>query len=366
MDSQFKFIQHARDARRQLSELLALVIALSFAVNLLSSAVFDLWGITGALVSGIAIIALCAAYFYFTRSRGRKYFLEIGATFAVSAEDRAKIIRMPGYAFGKSFANIAHAVFEENEALKSQWVNGDFVTYEHIKGISWKSAPGPGVRLAREIAEYIVIHMLGTHLTDYFANSELDRSRVHNYERKELPHVLLSNRVLDLISRDVEDRPGFGPAEQGGWRLVYGGPGKRLYSHFRLSLPKGSSVTREASGDLLIDSPAILLRISTDFQGYGAAVPFDYCRYLLKSDPLSVKNYQVKFTISAEVKDAIFRRRSLWAYYGWVESFIEKIRNDVDYAEFFRRTNWEASELIIEAIEQMRKANNDKEEKEAT
>ncbi len=332
----FAFIDRLKEDRTQIRELVALVVALSFAVNLLSSVLFDMWGSLGGLIFGSLLILTCTLYVVISRSKGHTYHSTMSAAF-VTIRTKNKPIDTPGYEFGHEFYRTAQAVFDENPALEKQW----------------QASKIPNKRLVQEIAEYVFLHKLSLHLSAYFNKPGFKEGRVREVGRSDVPHVLLSNRVLELISRDFRDRPGFDePPESKDERetIIATFAGDRTYYRFLLNLPRESSITREADGALVIDSTAIRLRISTSFQGFCTVLPAGYSRYVLKKGATESTDYHVEFNLCAEVKNPLFSRQGTWLYYGWVESFISELKGTFDHEYFFEAINWEASEMLLRAI----------------
>ncbi|MEU1720348.1 hypothetical protein [Nonomuraea sp. NPDC005692] len=353
----FAFIEHFKQMRQQIRELVALVVALSVAINLISSAIYDTWGAVFSVTAGLIVIGACSAYVVRSRSRERKFNAAITAAFVIEGEEQSQVRATPGYTFGSEFARIALAVFEENPALRDQWIKGPFVNYTNLEGGKVLAQPGLGVRLATEIAEYLVLAKLSIHLTDYFNKSGFDGDRIAHIGRADLPHVLLSNRVLELISKDRQDRPGFQwenddemSESRDGWRVVSQFAGNKYYSHFELTLPRGTSVSREENGSLVFDSPAIRLSISVSFPGYRASMPYTYHDYVMGIEFPDAHDYKIHLSISGEVKNPLFGSRGRWLYYGWVESFIEDLDQHYDYRSLFKRINWESTEMLLRVL----------------
>ncbi|MEV6041190.1 hypothetical protein AB0L65_59525 [Nonomuraea sp. NPDC052116] len=343
-----EIIGRLKEARYQIRELIALVVALSFAVNLISSAMFEALGVGTSLLVGGIIISVCTGYVIVSRLEGRRFEAVIEAAFVIRDDNPSHLVDTSGYEFGREFYTVAHAVFEENSALKDQWTIGEpaLANFDQMP-------PIPSSRLVEEVAEYVFIQKLSTHLSDYFNRLEIDGRRVRRFERSDLPHVLLSNRVLELISRDYRDRPGFDQHElsDGGWQIVTSYSGKKMYSRFDLTLPEGSNVRRGEDGSLLIDSPAIRLKVVTTFTRFRSDLPYDYLERVLGLEIPVCRDYDIKFLLSGEIKNPLFGRRSLWQYHGWVESFIDEIRRNYDYDTVFARLNWEASEMLLRALD---------------
>ncbi|MFC5823281.1 hypothetical protein [Nonomuraea insulae] len=252
-------------------ELIALVIALSLAVNLISSVLFDLWGARYSLFIGISVMAACFAYYVLAQTRERSYELNIEAAFASDWDSSHKLLALPGYRFSEEFSMILNAVLGENAALRRQWISDPLGRSRGSSTLHGNVSDTASFRLAREAAEYVILRELSFHLDRHFNRGNFSRELLAQLNRDQLPSVLLSNRVLEIISRDIEDRSAM-------YRPVGSDEGSEFgsafhYAQFTLTLPKGSEMCRSANGALVIDSPALRLEILTKMNG---ANPYFY------------------------------------------------------------------------------------------
>ena len=90
------------------------------------------------------------------------------------------------------------------------------------------------------------------HLSEYFNNS-YEKQRVKDFQRNDIPEVLLSNRFLKLFSEDMFNRAIFACQKDfvlddhnDGGKIVYAETSSGgLYDKFDLILPEKSKITRK-------------------------------------------------------------------------------------------------------------------------
>ncbi|MEU8061787.1 hypothetical protein [Microbispora bryophytorum] len=341
-------VDQLRVARRRIFELASLVIALSLAANLVSSVLFDLWGARLSLFVGLSVMTACFAYYVFTQTRERSYELRIEAAFASDWDNSHKPLALPGYRFSEEFAQILNATLSENAALRNQWESHPLghsrSTVSH-RGTTQDSA---SFRLVREAAEYVILRELSHHLDRHFNRGHFNPELLVEVTRDQLSDILMSNRVLEMISRDIKDRPGMFDRLDANNGKNYGSAFQ--YALFRLTLPKGSKLRRLASGALLIDGPALRLEISTAMNG---ANPYFYplfVTHVMGREYKDTGRWKIDFRISAKIKKPLVIPASRWPYHSWFESFTQRLEHKFAYKSFFADINWPASEAILAAI----------------
>ena len=340
--------------RSYMWQLVAVVVLLALAINLVSSVIYSRLGIYPSLALGLLLGAACLAYLVYSRLRRNSVSTPIRGFF-VFKRDSAKLLYVPAYHLASEFESIASAAFKENPALERQWQGEIQQLFHSGKAVPPGGLMRPGyMRVATEIAEYILLEQLSVHLTDYFNTPSLEESQLETLKRNDIPDVLLSNRILELISRDLEDRPWYEeksePTSPDTVVTAVFGPGER-YSRFDLTLPKGSTVQRKGPGSLIINSKMISLELSVKIgPDYNPVDPSFANYYLGKRNDASVTEMLVRYEINAHIRRGLGFRIDSWRYYSWLESFIESVRRDFDREEFLRRISWESSEVLLRVI----------------
>ena len=337
-------ITRFRETRPFLWELVAIVVILALAINLLASAISGWLGNYFTLTLGLLLGLACLAYVIYTRVRINKYSTQIEAFFIANSET-SEVIDIRDYDFANEFYRTYAAVRKENPALGRQWQD-EFSSRHEDRRSSGK------LRIASEIAEYILLERLSTHLTDYFNTPTLREDQLEVLLRKDVPDIVLSNRVLELISRDLEDRPWYKPGPDDREYLAvssYGPEG--IYSLFDLTLPKGSAISRSSSGALVIKSRMLTLELNVRCDGYNYFVPFSFARYYLRIDPNEMEPIAVRFNIDAKIQRRFGIKSKEWPYYLWLKSFVENARKRLDGKSFFEQISWNVTEVMIGILE---------------
>ena len=126
-----------------------------------------------------------------------------------------------------------------------------------------------------------MLNELSMHLSTFYRSFE--KKRLRTLERTDLPDVLFRNHVLDLVSRDMQDRPGFEARDYGSRAVAVFGD--LYYSRFSLTLPKGS-VVRRTSDALVIENSAVKIAIQVESSGVSAFLPFKYLTDAIGVSPL--------------------------------------------------------------------------------
>jgi hypothetical protein len=352
-----EFLSRFRGTTRYIWQLVAVAVVLALAINLLASVIYIQLGTYPSLALGLALGAACLGYLVYARLRDNVYSTVVRGFFMVK-DDFCTLVNVPGYSLATGFYGIGNAAFGENAALERQWR-----TELHERFDPDESRPGHemnDMRVATEIAEYILLEALSTHLTDYFDAPSIEESQLETLERNDIPDVLLSNRILELISRELQDRPWYKPDDDSSpGRIVLISPAETIaavfgpkgqYSHFELTMPKGSTVRRTSPGSLVINSKMVTLELTASITwNYGTPMSFERY-YLNKPDDASLEAIEVTYAIKAAVRRRLGFRAADWNYYSWVESFIDSIKEDLDGEAFFRRISWDSVGTLLGII----------------
>ena len=348
-----ELLSRFQGTRRYVWRLVAVAIVLALAVNLLASVIFAHLGTYSALSLGLSLAALCLAYLGYARLRDNTYSVAIKGYYMLKGRKDENLLSVPRYFLASEFHSIAEAIFKENPAFERQWTSN---VQEWFTSLERLTLANPATfRIATEIAEYILLHCFSLHLDAYFNGSTLKESELQTLYRRDIPDVLLSNRVLELISRDLKDRPWYKPSnfKYGDVAVASFGPEGR-YSQFKLTLPKGSTITRSGPGSLEIKSKMITLGLHVSCQGYLHNLEPLFVKYYLNiDDPMSARPWpmEIHYSIDAHIRRGLGIKSHRWPYYLWLESFINKAKEQLGAAEFMQRIAWDLTEALLAALE---------------
>jgi len=337
--------------RTELVELLLLIVIASLGVNLISALIAQMLGPYRAGLCGIIIILSITGYILFTRIFKKSFTNSINAVLSVKKQ-KNKLLNIRDYSFNFDFNMILHSLLTENKAFKSQWSDNPLGVL-HDKP-SEKNNESKSQKIVREISEYIYLTHLSTHLTDYFQNDSYDKKELVELNRNDVLDLLATNRVLEMISKDRSDREAFlklkdMPKEEG--EIVMSWANGALYNKFDLTLPKGSTISRQKDNSITIDCTSIKLNFKVDFKGFNANVSPLFEKHYMhqqdKSKPWDNSHYHVKFITTIIIKPAFIAFGRQLNYHQWAESFLETIEGEMSFSAFLDRINWDTIEAMI-------------------
>lgn len=364
--------------RKDFLQLVVVAALLALGVNLLSTYLSSL-GLITPLVGGIGLMLTAGALLWvlIMTLRDRYVSHEYDAAFLFDSEEKC-LIPIPDYGFSEELSMTISAVFSENKGLEQLWLKEPLVDHRPPPSSADKTQPGAStpdspqrvpVRLlrvpaedtdpttepkptrerrsaglVREATEYLVLHRLSMHLQDHFGGDP-DEHFVSRYSRRDIPDLLLQNRVLALLSSPYEDRAALaymGENVKPGAQLVMAwGPGGEIYERFELFLPNRTVIRRTPSGELELDSPRLRIRVGVDYQGFTSnEPPRKYVEMVLGKNMWQVHGQEVKVRFSYAVKTLALLRTSGWEYHEWVDSFAADLEEWVSVSDYLARINW--------------------------
>ena len=171
-----------------------------------------------------------------------------------------------------------------------------------------------------------------------------DKKQLIEFDRNDIPDILLSNRFLELFSKPMEQRASFkkkAKDDKSPGKIVMSmGEKGELFNEFEFTLPKGSKVTKD-DNRLFIDTKRFTIISEILYAGAGEVLPRGFEKYYLgyKSfDDFSTNLIEIKITVKFKNKSLISIKG--WDYYEWIELFLEEIKNKFDTDTFFQSINW--------------------------
>lgn len=377
---------HVREllSRRQDFLQLVLVAALLAAgVNLVAAYVSSLriLGVYTVLL-GAAIIVAALLWLVLLTFRERTASASLDAAFLFDSKEK-RLLTIPDYWFSVELGRAVHAVLAENKAIFQMWQKEPLAKYRpradsrepsaaddtlepapkliyaHLVKITRDDGAQPQEPqsriLIREAAEYLLIEALSGHLSAYFGNEQEEDSYVRKYQSRDIPHLLLENRVLALLSSPLRDRPAFvdrADAEKPGEEVLmaWSGDGE-LYHRFELFLPRETLITRTKSGDLQLDNRRLRITLSASYLGFVSNVPSsEFSALVLRRDPWQIEEFKVVITLTYSVKPLALFRRTGWRYYEWLDSFATDLAQRVSIDDYLHRIMWPSLSILARIL----------------
>lgn len=369
--------------RNDFLQLVLLAVLLAVGINLCSEALSSIPVVRRYLPEiGLGVTSLALIWVLLMTFRERSASATFEAAFVVHKSTK-EILEIPGYDFGEQLPQTLEAVFAENKALKEAWLREPLVHEEEDSeegdaeerldeqskpGLSTskretprRADAGGGIRrsevLLREAVEYLLIDALSLHLSSHFNDVSDEDKFIQRYEREHIPHLLLQNRVLSLLSSPYEDRASFAAYANeeppGKMYMIWASDGA-IYNRFELVLPRGTRLERDKAGAIRLVSPRVELTLRIESTIFGSLnPPLDFIRLVMDQEPLAVEALHVNVHLTYSANAASLLRRAGWKYYEWVDSFVTELRERFSAEDFLRRIQWETVALQMDLLDKL-------------
>lgn len=233
-----------------------------------------------------------------------------GFYFDVDNLEENKII---GYEFNSDINTYLNAITVENKAYKHAM---------YSKGKNFSAHYNPNTldfyNLAAACAEFLFLHKLGLHLNSYFVENEANESLITKISRNKLSQEILSNRVLELITRNYQEREAFYTRDNDKIGKICFAMGKNgeVYNHIELELPLGSTISRQKNNEIKIENKVFEIIYQVKCQGFNTTV--DRNLIIGKYKPLNL----VTAILSIKIKKKYFVSEKDLMLYQWLDSFL--------------------------------------------
>ncbi len=347
--------------RKNLIEFIVVAILLAFGVNLIAGHIFALTIISPLVTILVGAVLCFGSMLYLAASLfGRRVESRTYEAFLIYNKKKNEIIPVPRYEFSEDICEYLQGAFMENPALKTLWEKEALKDLSIPDQINNKRKYCKSVQILSEAAEYFVLDRLSMHLDDYFNDQSFKKEKLKEYGRHDVPEVLLTNRFLNMFSRPMEERSAFVddtfrekilPGEVIG---AYN-PDGTIYEKFSLVLPKKSVVRRPKDNKIEIETEKLKISIAVRFDGYSAGLPCGFEEnYMGINDFRNTNGYQLNIDIQVLMKLKALFTRTGWEYYHWVDSFLNKIEDDISKDAFLNRISWETTYTLLQCINRKR------------
>jgi hypothetical protein len=177
-------------------------------------------------------------------------------------------------------ANYLRGVGSENKALSKMW--SEHPIWSH--------------KMARELVEYFFLYQLSLHLNAYFIENRINEDdEIITLKRRDIPTVLLENRVFELFSRPMEDREAFSMHSKGtdiGEIVFATGEGGAIFEHFELMLPKRTEVSRLNEDTIKIKTDRFSMQIHINIPGTMVVLPRRFVTLYMNNYYRDVSNHR--------------------------------------------------------------------------
>lgn len=353
-------------------ELVMTSVLITVGVNLLSTGIVELLGFQYKeiilIIMGITISLGVIARITWVKLKNLNQTTKFEG-FIIYDEDNRKIIGVPEYEISTDMVRYLGSAFSENKALEKMWNRESISQFKIVGGKPGEKVIGIATHsgaLFVELLEYCLIEKLSLHLSSYF-NNNYEKPKTQEFQKNDIPQVLLSNRFLKLFSEDMINREIF--ACQGGQseenkdnsRIVCAQNSSGGYYHrFDLILPEKSKVTRRNKNEIIIETPILTLTLTSLFGGFSTVLRSGFTKYYLgltNAQRRSFHEYQFNVEVSIRFKLKSLFLKDNKVYYSWIDSFLDEIGEYIGQDEFFERINWDTVYTTIRCTNNISTAN---------
>jgi hypothetical protein len=348
-------------SRQNLIDLVVAAILLAFGVDLIAGRILASAILSPHLTLLVGVVLCVGSVLYLAaRLFGRRVESRTYEAFLIYDKKKNAIIPVPRYEFSEHIYRYMQGAFVENPALKTQWEKEplrDLFAVDLDEAVATRK-PQKAAQLISQAAEYFVLDRLSTHLTDYFADEKFEKHSLETYRRGDIPEVLLSNPFLEMFSRPMEQRTPFVEdtfkVRPHGEVVFARGPGGVIYDRFDLILPKGSNVRRVTDNRIDIETRKLRMAITVQFEGLCTVLPWGFEKHYMRITDRrdSVTEFKIDVAIGVSMKLGALLSAAGWQYYRWIDSFLDKIEEDLSRDAFFKLINWESAFTILQCLEQ--------------
>jgi len=347
--------------KANITEIFIIAIIIAMGVNLVANSLgtyYETSPLT-TLVLGMILILASVVYLLARILSGSTHSHEYEGFF-IYDEKLNKTLDIHRYNFSEELGRYLRAAFHENKALETVWKKEPlkrgkaFITTAGER----KEKSKRSHQLICEAVEYFVLSQLSTHLTDYFNDEKFRRENLEEFERNDIPDVLLKNRFMELFSRPMEERPSFvkdelrRKKEEGIGEVVAAFKGGTFFSKFSLVLPKESRIRRLEEGKIEIDTGRFTITIVIRFEGFNTSLPVNFEEYYLSLQRYWERYcvYQVNVDFAVHFKFGRLMTKTDWRYYQWVDSFLNKFDRLFSKTMFFKSIGWNVALTVMNCM----------------
>jgi len=338
-------IKQVREKRQNILLILATAVLLALAINFATSYVaaitseqpiYLLFLSMAFLLAGILLLKHIAfgPTEHIVRLRGAIAFKMQGETI--------QPIKILGYSFNNDFCKYLRGFLQENKAYAKLFAKAD-------SGIVSMDTFNPDDlnfhTIINSVLEFDVLDQLDLHLNSYFVENEIDKKRIVTLSRDQLGAGVLKNRVIDLITKDMKERPSFQrDADSETEGVVVYSPGKdgAIYQRLEIELPPKSTISRNSNGFLVIANPLFDLIIMPQYEGFATSLPHVFTPSV--DHHFAMLLAAVKLHI--RIKKTAFVTAESMQMYEWLDSFVEIMHDYISQDQLEQRLDPDLIEIL--------------------
>ncbi|MCL2597709.1 MAG: hypothetical protein FWD66_08670 [Paludibacter sp.] len=350
--------------RRSLTDIFITVFLLGLGVNLIAACIFhSLIMFKGNLLIILGIFLCILSFIYlFIRFLSKKKFHKTTNGFFILDMKNRNIVDIDSYDFATDIYDYLNCAFSESSDIKKIWDNINFKEKDDTFN--------DFLKIMNEVSEYYLLEKLSTHLSSFFNDTKHDKNEIIEYQRNDIPDILLRNRFLEMFSKPMEDRAAFissktddnsidlkNNADEGKVVLCFSNGAR--YSFFDLSLPKNSKLKRNIDNSISIITKRFTITLKTVVSGTNTYIPWEFTKFYLGLEYENIRSFVVSFEINIIFKSMALFKAIGWHYYNWLDSFVKELEKDFEQEYYLNeKINWTRTYAIIKPL--LRQRNNGK------
>jgi hypothetical protein len=345
--------------RTGLLELILVAVIIGFSIELISAAFLNILNLSNRwnLLIGVALLILGSLYFVYRIYNLKKSQFHVSG-FVSYLKEKKLLVPVSDYRFGEDLSGWFLSAINENEAIMKQWKAEPLESFFLVTKDGEQKITNPkSHQLIVQLTEYFILKSLSTHLSGHFNHDNFSQDNLVTFERKNIPQILFENIFLELFSKPMEQRPAFvddtvkDKKIKSTGKIIASFKDGFRFEHFELTLPKGSKIKREKKNEIKIETPRINLTFKIDFKGFNSNLPVDFEKYYLGIDGRKeITYYQLDIYCNIDFKLKTFITNSGWDYFTWIDTFIEKLEEDISKERFLEKINWKTAKTMIKVL----------------
>jgi len=352
------FLKEILNNRRSLLELISAAVLIGFGIELIAASIYGHFNFNhkNSIFFFVGFSFLIVGFIYFiTNFFGKKTFSKELTGFFILDRIKKEIVSIDSYDFSKKLVEHLDTAFSEDLALKKIWGNLKFDAVYH------NDIKDDFLKIINEASEYYLLEKLSGHLSQFFADFGYEANEIEEYERNDIPDILLKNRFLELFSKPMEQRVAFIPdelvekqeEENPQEKVVACFADGAMFMNFELILPKNSRVKRNIDNSISIITPRFTLKLNSITDGSATFIPWEFCkRYLGLTSFFNLSELVVQFKIDITFHFGSLFKTMGWRYYNWIDSFVVELEKDFSKEYYFKnKIEWDKAYTIIKCLQ---------------
>lgn len=329
-------ITQMRKKRENFLLILITAILCALAINLLTSYLSEITKENPLSLLLLGLFFLCCAAFLLSKIifLAPTEVLRVRGAVAFKVErDTIQPIEITGYRFNDDFCEYLRGFIQENKAYGKLFSKSksDFAQMQKFDpdDLNYHT-------IINSVLEFVILHQLDLHLNSYFIENEIDKRRIVTLTRDQVDPSVLKNRVIDLITKDMKERPAFARdanSPSDGIVVYAPGEGGAVFQRLDIELPPECRIYRNSDGFLVISNPLFDLCIKPRFEGFRTNVS----EVFTPSASQHFAPLLVIVKIETRIKKTAFISGESMEMYEWLDSFLARIKDYVSTDELEHR-----------------------------